>query len=237
MKNGCSWLPEAVAIAGVAIGVGVAFQGWPSWPKVNGATWASWAQAVGTVVAIIAAYFEGRRQAAAALRAARESATVALKSKRASVLAVVDAACGRTDEICSVIQPTEEGRAGLWLVYHASIVESMSAALSAAPVFELESAPAVEALLRFRDQFVFFGDAVGRFHAGPHVDNQFEQIRRQFDLTDDAQRQRFQESQDLWYHIAVSNIETHVKAMRRYRATLANSLNGGAEVEAGAVAA
>lgn len=134
MKNGCSWLPEAVAIAGVAIGVGVAFQGWPSWPKVNGATWASWAQAVGTVVAIIAAYFEGRRQAAAALRAARESATVALKSKRASVLAVVDAACGRTDEICSVIQPTEEGRAGLWLVYHASIVESMSAALSAAPV-------------------------------------------------------------------------------------------------------
>ncbi|AUT49009.1 hypothetical protein C2U31_25245 [Achromobacter sp. AONIH1] len=136
-----------------------------------------------------------------------------------------------------MIQPTEEGRAGLWLVYHASIVESMSAALSAAPVFELESAPAVEALLRFRDQFVFFGDAVGRFHAGPHVDNQFEQIRRQFDLTDDAQRQRFQESQDLWYHIAVSNIETHVKAMRRYRATLANSLNGGAEVEAGAVAA
>ncbi|WP_153228241.1 hypothetical protein [Achromobacter xylosoxidans] len=236
MKKCCSWLPEALAIGGVAIGIGVAFQGWPAWPKADGATWASWVQAVGTVAAIIAAYFEGRRQAAAALRAARESASLALKSKRASVLAVVEAACGRVDEICSVIQPTEEGRAGLWLVYHASIVESMTAALTTAPVYELESASAVESLLRFRDQFVFFGDAVGRFHAGPQGDDHFEQIRRQYDLSKASERQQFQEAQDQWYHSAVSNIRIHVKAIQRYRASLAQALGGNIEVGEAAVA-
>lgn len=55
MKNCCSWLPEAVAIAGVAIGVGVALQGWPSWPTAEGQTWAAWVQAVGSVLAILAA--------------------------------------------------------------------------------------------------------------------------------------------------------------------------------------
>ncbi|KMJ92478.1 hypothetical protein ACH58_07585 [Achromobacter xylosoxidans] len=135
-----------------------------------------------------------------------------------------------------MIQPTEEGRAGLWLVYHASIVESMTAALTTAPVYELESASAVESLLRFRDQFVFFGDAVGRFHAGPQGDDHFEQIRRQYDLSKASERQQFQEAQDQWYHSAVSNIRIHVKAIQRYRASLAQALGGNIEVGEAAVA-
>lgn len=55
MKNCCSWLPEAVAIAGVAIGVGVAFRGWPALPDVDGLIWAGWVQAIGSVVAILVA--------------------------------------------------------------------------------------------------------------------------------------------------------------------------------------
>lgn len=229
MKNCCSWLPEAVAIAGVTIGVGVAFRGWPSWPEADGATWASWAQAVGTVGAIIAAYFEGRRQAAAALRAVRESANLATKSKRASVLAVVEAASGRVDEICSVIRPSETSRVGLWQVYHESVVESMTAALSGAPVYELESASAVESLLRFRDQFVFFGDAVARFHAGPYNDEHFVASQSAYDMKDASQRKQSQQDRDLWYRIAVSNIKIHMKELQRYRANLEHSLKDGEE--------
>lgn len=55
MKKCCSWLPEATAIAGVAIGVGVAFSGWPAWPEAEGQTWAAWVQAVGSVGAILVA--------------------------------------------------------------------------------------------------------------------------------------------------------------------------------------
>lgn len=62
MKKCCAWLPEAVAIAGVAIGVGVAFQGWPAWPDAEGQTWAAWVQAVGSVAAILAAIWVAKDQ-------------------------------------------------------------------------------------------------------------------------------------------------------------------------------
>lgn len=62
MKNCCSWLPEAVAIGAVAIGVGVAFQGWPAWPQAEGQTWAAWVQAIGSVVAILAAIWVAKDQ-------------------------------------------------------------------------------------------------------------------------------------------------------------------------------
>jgi hypothetical protein len=66
MKNCCSWLPEAVAIAGVVIGVGVAFQGWPSWPQADGQALAAWVQAVGSVAAIAAAIWIAHDQHAKA---------------------------------------------------------------------------------------------------------------------------------------------------------------------------
>lgn len=59
MKNCCSWLPEATAIAGVAIGAGVAFKGWPN---VEGQTWAAWVQAVGSVGAILVAVWVAHDQ-------------------------------------------------------------------------------------------------------------------------------------------------------------------------------
>lgn len=63
MKNCGSWLPEAIAIAGVAIGVGVALQGWPAWPGADGA---AWVQAIGSVVAILVAVWVARDQHAKA---------------------------------------------------------------------------------------------------------------------------------------------------------------------------
>lgn len=64
MKNCGNWLPEAIAIAGVAIGVGLALQGWPDWSNAMSQTWAAWVQAVGSVVAIGVAIWLRQRDVA-----------------------------------------------------------------------------------------------------------------------------------------------------------------------------
>lgn len=63
MKNSGSWLPEAIAIAGVAIGVGLALHGWPAWPNAD---WAAWVQAVGSIAAILVAVWVANDQHAKA---------------------------------------------------------------------------------------------------------------------------------------------------------------------------
>lgn len=87
MKNCCSWLPEAVAICGVAIGVGVAFQGWPAWPEAGGQTWAAWVQAVGSIAAILAAVWISHRDNANA----NKRALAAERSEAAALLKMIEA--------------------------------------------------------------------------------------------------------------------------------------------------
>ncbi|WP_175207201.1 hypothetical protein [Achromobacter anxifer] len=63
MKASCIWLPEAIAIAGVALGTAIAIRGWPSWPwpDAAGQTWAAWAAAIATfLAAVIALWVAGR---------------------------------------------------------------------------------------------------------------------------------------------------------------------------------
>ncbi|MEN4918234.1 hypothetical protein ABE485_06145 [Achromobacter spanius] len=62
MKSCCLWLPEAVAIAGVAIGVGLALNDLPTWSEVQGQTWAAWVQAIGSIAAIVAAIWIASEQ-------------------------------------------------------------------------------------------------------------------------------------------------------------------------------
>lgn len=86
MKKCCSWLPEAVAIGGVAIGVGVALRGWPSWPEASGQTWAAWVQAAGSILAIIAAFLIGKRDREHALWTQRRANIAQLQA----ILVVAD---------------------------------------------------------------------------------------------------------------------------------------------------
>lgn len=89
MKNCCSWLPEAVAFAGVAIGVGigvgVAYHGWPVWPEAEGQTWAAWVQAVGSVAAILAAVWVARDQNRTAERRHQQTLDAELRNFLAGV--------------------------------------------------------------------------------------------------------------------------------------------------------
>ncbi|MFY3168307.1 hypothetical protein [Achromobacter xylosoxidans] len=89
MKKCCSWLPEAVAFAGVAIGVGigvgVAYHGWPVWPEAEGQTWAAWVQAVGSVVAILAAVWVARDQNRTAERRHQQALDAELRNFLAGV--------------------------------------------------------------------------------------------------------------------------------------------------------
>lgn len=58
MRNCYRWLPEAVAVAGVAIGTAVAIRGWPDFDGSG----AAWVQAIGSIVAILVAVYISRTQ-------------------------------------------------------------------------------------------------------------------------------------------------------------------------------
>lgn len=107
MKKCCSWLPEAVAIAGVALGVGVAFQGWPSWLQADGQALAAWVQAVGSVAAIAAAIWIAHDQHA---RAEKRSA----KAER--------------DEVRNFLAGIREELHTNWLVYMTNVGNAVAEA-------------------------------------------------------------------------------------------------------------
>ncbi|MFD4838488.1 hypothetical protein ACFWP0_13355 [Achromobacter sp. NPDC058515] len=72
MKRCNAGLAWAVAIAGVAVGAGVALRGRPDWPEAGGQAWAAWVQAIGSVAAICVAIWVAHDQHAKAERRHRE---------------------------------------------------------------------------------------------------------------------------------------------------------------------
>lgn len=70
MKNRCSWLPEAIAIAGVAIGVGIGVHGVPD---IDSQNLPAWVQALGSVGAIIGAVWVSYHQHAKAVERQQET--------------------------------------------------------------------------------------------------------------------------------------------------------------------
>ncbi|MFY2996286.1 hypothetical protein ACOTH8_23450 [Achromobacter xylosoxidans] len=178
---GKSAWPEATAVMVTAACVALAIRGWPT---VDDATmqqvWAAWAQAVGTVIAVVAAFLVGRQQSRSTLNAVERTHELGVLAKRNAIASVLDVAQMRVEEICAVLGPAIEDRAKLWLVYHPDIMESMATALKDAPVYELNSMESVEGLLKFREQLVFFNQALKKYYDGSHVDPHFMKLYEQY---------------------------------------------------------
>ncbi|WP_146230008.1 hypothetical protein [Paraburkholderia tropica] len=132
----------------------------------DSSAWASWIQAVGSIVAILGAYYVGERQSRAALASVERGHTLAEQAKRRAILAIGEAAFERAQKIENVLKG-ERPRENMFLVYDKSIARSISGALSAIPLQDVGSREGVLAILDLRDQFVFLEQSMDAFLAGP----------------------------------------------------------------------
>ncbi|MEN2672434.1 hypothetical protein [Herbaspirillum huttiense] len=138
-------------------------------PKEDSQTAAAWFQGVGSVAAIFIAIAIAAYQASASRKETERTQHLVDGARKRGVLAVAAAANHHAELIGAAMSQTEP-RYHLYQVYDRSIIDGMVGALSAAPVYELGEAKAVAAVIKMRDQFVFLGQAIEAFIAGPWKD-------------------------------------------------------------------
>lgn len=135
-------------------------------PQSDGQTAAAWFQAVGSVAAILFAVLIAKYQAHALKSETERAQRLVEAGRRNGILAVAAAANSRATVIGEALS-SDAPRMQLYSAYDRSIIDGMVAALSAAPVYELGDPVAVTALIKMRDQFIFLGESVDTFIAGP----------------------------------------------------------------------
>lgn len=138
-------------------------------PKEDSQTAAAWFQGVGSVAAIFIAILIAAYQARASRLETERTQHLTDRARKRGVLAVAIAANHHAELIGDAMSKSEP-RYHLYQVYDRSIIDGMVGALSAAPVYELGDAKAVAAVIKMRDQFVFLGQAMETFIAGPWKD-------------------------------------------------------------------
>lgn len=223
---GKSVWPEAMALIGTAGFTALAIRGWPSVDDaITQQVWAAWAQALGSVIAVVAAFLVGRQQAQSTLRAVERTHELGVLAKRSAISSVVDVVHMRVEEICAVLGPNISDRVDLWKVYHPDIVESMKTALRDLPVYELASSQAIDGLLRFREQLVFFGQSVKKYYDGFHVDPLFMESFDQLKGADYRQQQ--EKLVKGWHEVSVRNIEDQRAYLRGHYDMFKSALNAG----------
>lgn len=143
--------------------------------STQGQTAAAWFQAIGSVLAIFAAFDIAERQSKASREAIKEEQRLTERFKKNGTLAVVRAAKTHATSIGEAMK-TPQPSLALYQVYDKSIVNGIVGTLANAPVYELGSTEAVLALLSLRDQFVFLGNAVEKYLDGPWQDEQIGRL-------------------------------------------------------------
>lgn len=126
---------------------------------------AGWVQAIGSISAIAGSFCIANKQSQDNITSIIKSQELASKSKRKGILAVVGVAKMHADNINNAIP--EEVPLNIYNVYDKTIINGIVEALSAAPLYEIDSPEAIGALLSLRDQFVFLGHQVDKYIAGP----------------------------------------------------------------------
>jgi len=130
---------------------------------------ASWVQAIGSIMAIVAAIVIGAYQSWATRKAVVDAQQLKEGASQRSIMAVADAAYSHAQRIGEAMEKPDEPIV-LYQVYDKSIVDGVVRALTDAPVYEVGSRDGILALLSLRDQFVFLGIAIEAFIAGPAKD-------------------------------------------------------------------
>lgn len=119
----------------------------PLWSE-NGA---AWVQAIGSVIAIFAAFFLGERQAAKARKDALDLVRIELQHKRRAIFELCRAAKLRSDLVRSVFV-TEYDSAARYNRYHHDLIRGIVAGFESAPTYEIGSGAAVNAFVEIKIQ-------------------------------------------------------------------------------------
>lgn len=116
---------------------------------------AAWVQAVGSILAIVAAG-----------AAVQYQLNRADQNRRRAVFAVADAAKFRVDEIAGLVS-RDDPRDALLCNFHHSILDRLISAFDASPVHEIQRGDGIVAFLAIRDQLAFLKNAVQALIDGP----------------------------------------------------------------------
>ena len=120
------------------------------WGKLNPSEWASWAQAVGSLVAIVAAFYIGERQARITLAAVREADQLAEAKRIESLIGMADIADAIARKCLEVYRPDGFFSLGVSMAQVDDPLEIVNIGLSGVPLHEVGSGHAVSALILLR---------------------------------------------------------------------------------------
>jgi len=124
-----------------------------------------WMQVIGSILAIMGAFFIAKHQSDMTLQSIFDSQKIADETRRKRILAVVLFARTHAENIGNAISDKESLK--IYDVYDKTIINNVVSALSSIPLFEVGHPSAISALLALRDQFIFLGSQVEIYIAGP----------------------------------------------------------------------
>jgi hypothetical protein len=139
------WIRAYAALALIAVASLLTYELIP-WATVNRQDWPAWVQAVGSIAAIVAAFFLGERQAAKARKDAIDIVRIELRNKKDAIVEICRAAKMRSDLVRDVFV-TNFLPIGRYEVYDHKLIQGVIAGLESAPVYEIGNAKAINAFL------------------------------------------------------------------------------------------
>jgi hypothetical protein len=142
---------------------------------------ASWMQAIGSVAAILGAYWIGERQSASALRAARESEIASLKRRLDAYAAVAKSACDQAMNVSKLAGALSGQQFKInWIDQNGPVYRSAFASTESIPLHDLGSAEAVRSLIILKtalarmERFIEAQADAGELDEATHAFNQKE---------------------------------------------------------------
>lgn len=204
------WGTSAAALALLALFL------WEAFPGADGQTLAAWFQAVGSIAAIVVAFWVGQQQSNAALQAVADQQ----RERRDSIVAVAGAAVEHARRIGNALEQDSLGHAAIYNVYDQTIVDGMVHALTAAPVHEVGSAAGVIAFLALRDQFAFLGVQMKEYLDGPWGHKELRKAIESCGDDREAQRVTIQSGED----VLKKNVRLRLDQIQRFHNELVTSV-------------
>lgn len=145
-----------LVILGILLVVGL------QWPLGRN-EWPGWVQAVGSIAAIVAAYFLGAAQVEETIQAGIAAELRAEKKRQASILAIGAAAISMVDGLPDTAYNNKEGHLAIGLTYDTRVFDGLISALGNVPVHELGSAKAVESFFGIKNSLIVLQDRIEKF--------------------------------------------------------------------------